>query len=268
MKKWNINNDSFYGYINACIEASSDEMRFNNFKRNNNYTAILEHQHIPKEYGDLMISHIESKYNIDKLKSKIDKIKENDKYGNPILYNFTNYGDLSLGTLRYVKNSCDVVSYFGDNDIKTIAEIGGGYGGLCKTIHNFIEYENYYIYDLEQVNLLSSKYLSKFDNYQSVYINTLDDSKKKFKDNEIDLLISNYAFSELPRSIQLRYISEVVTKSKRFYMIYNHLQSGGDENGMSVVEFVDMMSDNYDISIVDDIDTNLVKILYGKLKNK
>jgi len=266
MKNWNIRDNSFYGYINACLEASSDEIRFNNFKRNNNYTAILEHQHIPKEYGDIMISHIESKYDRDKLEDKIDRIKENDRYGNPILYNFDHYGDISLGTLRYVKNSCDIVSYFGD-DIKTIVEIGGGYGGLCKTISNFIEYNDYYIYDLEQVNLLSSKYLSKFDNYQKVHIQLLGDSKK-FTEGEIDLLISNYAFSELPRSVQLRYLSEVVTKSKRFYMIYNHLQSEGGENGMTFDEFIDMMSVDYDISMVDDIDTDLVKIIYGKLKNK
>ena len=265
MKKWNIKNDSFYGYINACIEASNDDIQFNNFKRNHNYTSILEHQHIPKEYGDLIIQQIEYKYERDNIKSKIHKIKENDMYGNPILYNFEQYGDISLGTLRYVKNSCDIVSHFGEVDIKTIVEIGGGYGGLCKTISNFIEFKSYYIYDLHQVNLLSSKYLSKFNNYENIHINTLDDGAKKFIDGEIDLLISNYAFSELPKSIQLKYLSEIVLKSKRFYMIYNHLQSG-DENGMTYNQFIDLISDKYDVSIVDDIDTDLVKILYGELK--
>ena len=266
MKKWNIDEGSFNAYINACIDAATNEELFNNFKRNQNYTTILEHQHVPKEYGDLMISYIENKYDKEKLISKIDNIKDNDKYGNPILYNF-DYGYISLGTLRYVKNSCDIVSYFGEDNINTIVEIGGGYGGLCKTISNFIDYKNYHIYDLKEVNLLTSKYLSKFNNFDRIHINTLEDNNKIFIDGEIDLLISNYAFSELPKSLQVIYINEVILKCNKFYMIYNHLQSGS-ENGLKFNEFIDILSNKYDMVIEDDIDESLVKIIYGCSKKK
>ncbi len=275
MKSWNINKDSIKSYIKSCVDSVSDDIYFDNFKRNPDYTAILEHQHLPKEYGDLMINSIESKYDKDKLKSKIDGIKDNDKHGNPILFNFE-YGDISLGTLRYVKNSCDIVSYFGESDIDdidTIVEIGGGYGGLCKTISNFIDYKNYYLFDLKEVNLLSSRYLSNFDNFDKIHINTIEDSTKNFIDGEVDLLISNYAISEIPKSLQMIYIDKILLKSNRFYIIYNHLQSTYDEDGMSYNEdgmsyneFINLLSDKFDIETENDIDSDLVKIIFGRSK--
>ena len=265
MNNWNIKNNSFTDYINACVEFSNYDFLFDNFKRDERYTAILEHQHIPKEYGDFLIGIIENSYDKEILRKKIDQIKENDKYGNPILYDF-DYGQLSLGTIRYIKNSIDIHSYFG-SDIKTICEIGGGYGGLCKTIHNFIEYEKYYLFDLEEVNLLSSKYLSRFDMKGEVNMRTLE-RNDGFKDGELDLVISNYAFSELPTSTQIKYMDDIITKSKRFYLVYNHLQYNELEqkNGLLFNEFCDILSDGYHIEIQDDVDTDLVKIIYGKSK--
>lgn len=264
MKSWNIDDESFNRYIESCIEASINEESFKNFKRNINYTSILEHQHIPKEYGDLLSRYIENRYDKGILLGKISKIQENDKYGNPILYDFE-YGKLSLGTLRYIKNSCDIVHYFGD-EINNICEIGGGYGGLCKTLSNFIDFKNYYLYDLEEVNNLSSKYLAKFDINANICISTIDNSKQ-FLDGEIDLLISNYAFSELSNDLQFEYIEHIVSKSKRFYMVYNHLQiQNGFKNGLNLQDFCNLLSDKYEIEIENDVDSDVVKIIYGKSK--
>ena len=38
-----------------------------------------------------------------------------------------------------------------------------------------------------------------------------------------DLLISNYAFSELPRSIQDVYLKKIILNSKRGYITYNEI---------------------------------------------
>jgi len=38
-----------------------------------------------------------------------------------------------------------------------------------------------------------------------------------------DLLVSNYAFTELPRSIQDVYFRKVVSRSKRGYITYNEI---------------------------------------------
>ena len=43
-------------------------------------------------------------------------------------------------------------------------------------------------------------------------------------EQEFDLVVSNYAFSELPRAVQLEYMEKVLVRAKHVYMIMN---SGG-----------------------------------------
>ena len=40
--------------------------------------------------------------------------------------------------------------------------------------------------------------------------------------NNYDLIISNYAFSELPKNMQLDAINKIINKSKRGYMLVNN----------------------------------------------
>ena len=58
----------------------------------------------------------------------------------------------------------------------------------------------------------------------SYSFSSLNEFKKGFK---FDLVISNYAFSELPKNLQLKYIEKVVGNSKNGYMTMN---SGASES--------------------------------------
>ena len=71
--------------------------------------------------------------------------------------------------------------------------------------------------DLKEVNTLIEKYISMNKvsfNYQT---KTLFD---EFEEN-YDLIISNYAFSELPRKLQKMAYTKILSKSKNGYMINN-----------------------------------------------
>lgn len=264
MKKWNIANNTFESYLLSCKSAALNENRFNNFKRDDGYTSVLEHQHLTKDFGDFIINHF-SPSDLNLISSIYEKLSENDKFGNPIVYDYS-IGKFSISTLKYIKNSLDIISYFKDCQIKNVVEIGGGYGGLCKTLSNFTDIDKYYIFDLDQVNLLIDKYLSKFELKFEYIVSSLNEVSN-FSPLEIDLLISNYAISELPRSLQLTYIDRIVSKSKKFFIIYNHLQSGFEENGMSFYEFCEILSVDFHIEIRNDIDNDVVKVLYGKNKS-
>jgi rhodanese-related sulfurtransferase len=54
---------------------------------------------------------------------------------------------------------------------------------------------------------------------------------------EADLVISNYAFSELARELQLLYIRDVLLKSKYGYITWNNLSSK-NLGGLSVGEIL------------------------------
>lgn len=249
---WTVNNNDVSSYLNSCKKAVSDDNFFSVFKRDPGYRNILEH--VSFEDGQKYLDSVDIDY-LDKL----DDIKENDKLGSPIIFEYPNVGFFSPTTLRYLKHTSDIVKKFG-TDIKSIVEIGGGYGGLCKVLSSFIEFESYLIIDIEEPNLLSRKYLSHFNlptfSHRSEEISSIEEN--------FDLLISNYAFSECEREVQIDYIEKFLKRSNNFYMAYNDL---GPSN-IHHKEFIELLSNDYDIEFYSEHNIQTEpKVIFGKKIN-
>ena len=193
-------------------------------------------------------------------KDKLDEIKENDALGTPVTCTYDVVGTISPTTIRYLKNTSDIVTKFGTS-FNSIVEIGGGYGGLCKVLSSFVDFEQYLLLDLEECNMLSRKYLSHFDlptmSYQAEEIVELED--------RFDLLISNYALSECNRETQMMYIERFVKNSDKFYLMHNNFHA--DNGNMSYEEFLDVMSDTHDIEYYGEhgVEEN-PKVMFGTVK--
>lgn len=215
---WEISNN-IGAYLSSCREAARNENMFVNFKQDARYRQILEHVSFDESKQYLN----ELKVSIEEVKKSLDSFKENDMYGNPDLFEYDQIGQISPTTIRYIKNTFDISTYFDVSEIKNIVEIGGGYGGLCKVLSSIIDFENYVLFDLPEVNELSQKYISKFEN--------LKDKVQSFSLDQlteidgIDLLISNYAFSEVSADIQNQYYEKVIKKSKNIYMVFNQISN-------------------------------------------
>lgn len=256
---WEISND-IGQYLYACKLASTDESFFKRFKQDGRYRQILEHVSLDEavQYTkEFAVSNSEVlKY--------LDKFKENDAYGNPDLYQFDQLGEISPTTIRYIKNTFDIIKNFDSSSIKNIVEIGGGYGGLCKTLSCVIDFENYVLFDLNEANLLSRKYVSNFpelkDKVQSFTLDELSEI------DGIDLLISNYAFSEVSLDIQEKYYNNIIKKSKNIYMVFNQISN----NNMLFDDFVDRLtSDGFDVEYTCEHEQseNCNKIVYAKCQS-
>ena len=100
----------------------------------------------------------------------------------------------------------------------SIAEIGCGYGGQTLVSNTLNNYLNFTLFDLEDVNSLIKRYLNNFILNGSFTYITLNEfnGEKKF-----DLVVSNYAFSELPKELQIKYIEKVLIHSDRGYLTMN-----------------------------------------------
>lgn len=197
--------------------ASTDEQVFKNFKRHPWYTPILEH--VSYEDGIKYLDIITKEYNF--LLSNIEKYKTNDEIGNPMTYNYDNIGLTSPTTLRYIKVIGDIINSFGNLDGLNIVEVGCGYGGQAKIIFDTYNVNSYTVIDLPEVLNLTKKYLSRFN---------IDMNKVIFKDinslteNEnYDLFISNYAYTECSENIREVYFNKILTKSKMGYLTSNFL---------------------------------------------
>ena len=210
---WNcLGEESKDPYSQVCIEAVENDNIFNNFKKDPRYTAILEHVSI--EQGKLYAEDI-LEYDIDS--DLIASFKENDIVGGSSIFNFGEpFGRISPSTLRYIQNALDISYFFGEGELNKIVEIGGGYGGLCKTINCLCDFEEYHIYDLESCGKLQKKYLSNFNISGEVFFHSIPE-----KIENVDVVISNYAYSELSAEYQELYYDAVIKNSNKVYMILN-----------------------------------------------
>ena len=250
---WTLQDSAVTPYLQACRAAAQGSDFFKNFKSHPAYRHVLEH--VSMEEGHQYLDEIEIDY-----KDKLDEIKENDLYGTPIQCSYDGIGMISPTTVRYLKNTSDIVNKFGTS-FDSIVEIGGGYGGLCKVLSSFVKFEQYLLLDLEECNMLSRKYLSHFDlptmSYQAEEIVDVDDN--------FDLLISNYALSECNRETQMMYIERFVKKSDKFYLMHNNFHA--DNGNMSYEEFIEIMSDTHDIEYYGEhgVPEN-PKVMFGVIK--
>ena len=220
-----------YRHRITAYNAINDENVFGSFKRDDNFTSILEH--VSYEQGIHYINEIK-KYNWKQLNWNL--FLGNDIIGNPQTYNYFNeLNELTLktfyispSTLRYICFGLQLLSYikYCNKTELSIIEVGGGYGGQCKILFdlcksNGITISKYTIVDLTEITLLQSKYLTKL-NYENVETIPFDGCEKII-DNHYDLFISNYALSEFMPNIQNFYINNVLPKCSNYFITWNAL---------------------------------------------
>lgn len=206
--------------------------RLSDFRRKYDYREILEH--VTYTQGKSYLEQIQE-YSPQNYIELIEKNKANDLFGNPYEYQYPGVGRVSPTTLRYISTAIDIFETIRLNKESVVAEIGVGYGGQAAILERMYGIRNYSAFDLPSVIQLSN-----------VYLNNVN-SKLKFtssgfssdKNTTWDVVISNYAFSELHRDLQLSYIEHVIAKSKSGYMIMNSGRSnitGRSEGKLSLNE--------------------------------
>ena len=201
-------------YHQVCIQASTDDEFFSSFRRNPIYNEILEH--VSEEQGSEYLQVISNDADI---LASIGTFKTNDNYGSPIMYEYPKIGMLSPTTLRYIKVLADIKKHFRTADNLDICEIGVGYGGQCRVINAYHKPAEYCLVDIPPALALAKRFLDDYSLPSRVTYKTMEKVRKR----GYDLVISNYAFTELRRTIQDIYLNKVIWKSKRGYITYNEI---------------------------------------------
>jgi hypothetical protein len=199
-----------------------------NFKKCSDYTYMLEHVNF--DQGKQYLSVIKNKFNVF-YKNNSEFLKDlcnlNDKYGKTNKYQFEDFMTCSPTNLRYILHSLLILEDMKKYKLNKIdiIEIGGGYGGLCFFIHNIaplygISINSYTIFDLLEASLLQEKYLNAL-NIKNNYFCQLDNFHN-LKNNSF--LISTYAFSEIPISIQKEYSEKIINQRTKFgFVAWNNI---------------------------------------------
>ena len=156
-----------------------------------------------------------------------------DKVGEPRKFRFRPYGTFSPTVLRYLKVHTDLQKNFGSLKNLSIAEIGIGFGGQASLTSLLSKPLSYTLYDIPPVLALAQKFIEEIGALGNfTFINGRNPEPLG-----PDLLISNYAFSELNREVQDLYLQNVLLKSPRGYITWNNL-SEKTLGGYSLAELI------------------------------
>lgn len=202
-------------YPRFCQLASADDRVFSRFRRSLIYMQILEA--VWRDEGLAYLAEIRRSGDmLDRLRPLLSRIE----VGGPRVYSFPGIGFASPTTLRYIKVASDLERFFGSLDDLKVAEIGVGYGGQCRAVSAAWKLQSYALYDLPEVLALSHRFLDVSGVDLS---HIVENDGRNPVAADADLVVSNYAFSELRREVQQDYLDRVVLSAPRGYLTYNHI---------------------------------------------
>lgn len=195
------------------------------FKLHPKYRYMLEH--VTNESGYQYLTCIQN--NTDISNDEINTFCSlNDSVGNP---SKTDYHSVitSPSSLRYIYHAHLILSHLQKLNLPPvdIVELGGGYGGLCLSVHHFsekygIKINSYTIVDLPNIIQLQSLYLSKVN--PDLQVNFVDGTTfGKNIDKSAIFLVSNYCFSEISAEFQKEYIQHLFPKVAHGFMAWNNI---------------------------------------------
>lgn len=210
-------------YPAFCLAASLDEDIFAGFRKDPVYCEVLEH--VTPQFGQKYLDIISSNRHVIFTNTDWDSFCQNDLYGGPELFPYNINGKtlmLSPSTLRYIKVMQDILMIFETNKVKSVAEIGVGYAGQCRLLTDWLKALHiYYLIDLPEVLSLAKQYLSHYNSIGKVQF--IDGTSNFTSKEDYDLVISNYAFSELKRDVQDIYLAKIISRASAGYITWNAL---------------------------------------------
>ncbi len=211
---WSIKKENATAYATACLEVDID-----NFRKDSGYRKILEGGGL--DVFNYFLGAIRGHDLSDLFFDNLEAFRINDQYGDPDLYRDSEIGKFSPTTLKYALNVLNILEAFEKDKIKRVVEIGGGYGGMAVILSHFLDLESYTLVDLPECNILSQKYLGKFDflDGKSSAVNCHDSSDHDFSDT--DLVIAINSLSECNREVQLGYFRNIIKESRYTYIVRN-----------------------------------------------
>jgi hypothetical protein len=215
-------------YQTICRLAVERDQVFRKFKSCKEYQEVLEH--VSRNLGSEYLKVLKKD---EWISDRLPELVIGD-IGNPHRFTYPGLGRISPTHLRYAKVASDLRSLFGPLGGYDIAEIGVGYGGQSVILDKLFEIKTYKMFDLPVVLELAQKYTRECEVKMSVERGNLSNSGL----NSYDLVISNYAFSELKGQVQEDYLLNVIQKSKRGYFTYNDI-SPLEYDAMSAIKFAE-----------------------------
>ena len=196
------------------------------------------------------------------LEKHFDQLPPAKRIGGRFYYRFGNY-EVDFNSVKYLTQYLTLQRYINiSSSIKSVLEIGGGYGGFAEQVlhHNSIPY---YIIDIESSLVVSYYYLSqafpekklvlhldRFDEKSTGDIHFISSKlAKSIKNQQWDLVVNSESFSEMPSSVSNEYFS-LIQENNRVSYFYNYNREWRKE-GDEIIHFDDYPYDSEWVNLLD-----------------
>jgi hypothetical protein len=217
-------------YPEFCWRAAHDARVFERFRREDVYMSIVG---LDEAWARTYFDAIPPESPAARLIA--DVAAKDDLIGDPIRVTLPSGEMVAPQTLRYLKVGDDLRRLFGSLEGADVCEIGGGYGGQCRILDALWPLRSYTLVDLRPVLSLADRFLSHFPLHCELRLRTMNELAVQ----GYDLVISNYAFSELAGHIQQAYMRKVIASTPRGYVLFNDLGSA-ERGGMTAEELCEL----------------------------
>jgi hypothetical protein len=200
-------NNFYEDYNRYCFDAIESETIFNNFRHFTDCGIVDSCWDTLGRDCLLLLQELNPEV--------ITKLITSDEICNPKKTYYPEIGlKLNATTIRYGLTAVNILKLFDIRDMN-ILEIGIGYGGQCKVLHDLAKPKSYTLVDYPGVLELSKKWLGKFE------IKPILRDRDDIKYMNYDLIISNFAFSEMDKEWQAFYLEHLIDYIPRGYMVCN-----------------------------------------------
>ncbi len=191
-------------FAKVCIEASHQEEKFDEFKRHPFFNLLWEN--LTAEEGQKWFAEVPA--------SLREKLKKSDAIGSPRVYDYE--GEVfSPWTLRLAAIAGEIQSKVGDLNGLNVVQIGAGYGGLCRILHECATLGSYTLIDLPEQLALAKKYLERLDVNNVIFL-TPDQLPER---QTFDLAISDMSFSEFNCSYQEHFFKKILSNARSGFLL-------------------------------------------------
>jgi len=220
-------------YRDACVTAAADDEIFSTFRSTRGvYHDILEHVSL-----DLAQAYARE-LNLPEGASEQERLLlQADVVGSPLLEDVPGVGMVSRSALRYLCVARQMREYVQIPDGTHFLEIGVGYGGQVRVLADLIPGARFTLVDLPETLALARRYLQASGVSAPVeYV-----AANRIHSISADVVISNYALSELRREVQTRYIKAFIDPASSGFVIWNHISPRAFRS-LTATDFAAMVS--------------------------
>jgi hypothetical protein len=202
-------------YREACVTAAADDEIFSRFRSSGGaFQDILEHVSL-----DLAKAYTRE-LNLPVGASETElRLLQADVVGAPLLEGIPGVGLVSRSALRYLCVAQQMREYLQLSGATHILEIGVGYGGQVRVLADVVPGARFTLVDLPETLALARRYLQASGVTAPVeYV-----AANRIRSVSADVVICNYALSELRRKVQTRYIDAFVDPASSGFVTWNHI---------------------------------------------